>query len=186
MKKFTAILLSIVLTASLCACAKTSESNEETSSAVSATEQTTKKPLPAVSTTAKAKKDDSKSKKLKKNISSALNVPDKDITVQSEGGFEYKNPDLDETKMYSQEYNDESAKNAFKNIDTFVKEIKKNYPDSKKIERFSTDVQQLSYGDNGIDSVNYIAVYINSQNQSLTVYADSTGTVYYAKCEFTW
>ncbi|MCM1285093.1 MAG: hypothetical protein NC213_04735 [Acetobacter sp.] len=186
MKKYIAIALSVVLIAGFCACSKTTDKSNEVSSAVTVTEQTTKKALPKASTTAKAKKDESKANKLKKNVSSVLNVPEEDVAVQSDGGFEYKNPDLDETKMYSQEYSDEMEKEAFENIDAFVKEIKNNYPDNKKIERFSTDIQQLSFGDNGIDSVNYIAVYINSQNQSLTVYADSTGTVYYAKCEFTW
>ena len=93
---------------------------------------------------------------------------------------------IEETVMFSEEYSREDSDRAYANIDEFVGRLKDYYPDGDKLQLYDTCDQQIGGGENGIDSVIYIAVYTNTQNQALSVYADSTGEIYYAECNFTW
>lgn len=194
MKKIIAAMLCIVMCSAFCACSKTADSAADTTGAgdadlTSQTEPVTEpstRSMPKVSTTAKAEKNKKKAKNIEKQVEEYFSADKKEVKSKSTGTFEFKQESLDSGKMYAQEYSDENQKAAEKNAEVFVASIKDNYPDSDKIRHFATDVKQVGTGDNGVDSVTYDIIYLNSQNQKLDIYADSNGEIFYVSCNFTW
>ena len=185
MKKAAVIILTVIMCVSFAACSGEAKSDNDGDTGSNIEVQTTKA-LPQASTTAKAKEDGKKAQELVVTIAKALNV-DTDETVAKENGkFTFKRANIEETVMFSEEYSQEGSDRAYANIDEFVSRIKDYYPDGDKLQLYDTCDQQIGGGDNGIDSVIYIAVYTNTQNQALSVFADSTGEIYYAECNFTW
>ncbi len=136
-------------------------------------------------------KSSKKNKALLTDIQKALEdlgieVAEDEITAEAEdGSFEYKVETLDVLEMYSMEQSDELQEKAEKNAESFVSSISGNY--SYDITYESTEVEQIG-GDteNGIDSVIYNIKYTNEQNQQLLIKADSTASIYYVYCTFTW
>ena len=180
MKKAVILVLSVLMCFSMFSCTKAHQSdNNEAQGSASAS-------MPQISTTKAPSDDTSKAKKLKVAMAKALDADSNNISVANDGSFEYKPKEFDEIKMYSMEYTEEIEKSAYESIDKYVDTIREYYPDGDKIKLFTKNNQDINFGENGIDSVNYTAVYINTQNQTITVYADSTGAIYSAKCNFTW
>ena len=185
MKKTTALLLMAIICISFAACSKTAADGESTTEPASAasTEKTTEQIVEK--TTAQPKSDSQKGEKLKKTVISTLgSKAEADISGELEyGKFIYKY-NRDASVIYANERNDETEKLAEKNAKKLADSISDIYND--KLTLHSSDTKQIGTGENGIDSVQYQFYYINSQNQLLTVYADSDGEISYADCKFTW
>ncbi len=185
MKKITALLLTAIICISFAACTKSSEDGESTSEPTSAaaTEKTTEKIIEK--TTAQPKSDNQKGEKLKEAVIGTLgNKADADISGELEyGKFIYKYS-REASAVYANERNDKTEKLAADNAKKLADSISDIYND--KLTLHSSDAKQIGTGENGIDSVQYQFYYINSQNQLLTIYADSDGEISYADCKFTW
>lgn len=182
MKKIIIISLAVLMCFSMFSCSKAKSADDAAGNTV---QKSSTAPL-EVSTTKKPAADSAKAKKLSSAMVKVLGTDKENVSVSEDGSFEYKLKSFNEIEMYSMEYTHEIEKSAYKSIDRYVDSIRAYYPDGDKIKLYSKEAKQINYGDNGIDSVNYTAVYINTQNQKITVYADSTGELYYAKCDFTW
>lgn len=194
MKKFIVLMLSAVMCVTFFACAKNNDEVKETESSsaldlTSQTERTTQPStvsLPETSTTAKPNKQKKKAKKVEKQVKEYFSAKDKEVDGKKNGGFEYKQENPDPVEMYAQEYSDDALEKAEKNAADFVDSIRENYPDGDKIKHYTTQIKQVGTGDNGVDSVTYLVIYINSQNQELNIHADSNGEIFYVDCKFTW
>ena len=183
MRKIMIIFLSAALCFSFAACTKNiEEENEATSETIVTTTETTTFAKPEESTTKQPKENSQKGSELKAVIIGALG--DNDLSGDmSYGKFTYKN-NRDTKQVYANERTDELENKAIANADAFVEKIKAFYGDEIKLDTFSP--KDISFGENGIDSVRYEFYYINTQNQILTIYADSDAVISYVNCEFTW
>ena len=184
MKRITALLLTAIICISFAACSKSDKNSESTSAqTITATEKATEQIIEK--TTAKPKSDSQKGEKLKEAVISTLgSKAEADLSGELEyGKFIYKY-NRDASVVYANERNDETEKLAEKNAKKLADSISDIYND--KLTLHSSDTKQIGTGENGIDSVQYQFYYINSQNQLLTVYADSDGEISYAECKFTW
>ena len=187
MKKSITLILAFSLCVVFAACGKEmAEENTNTTEpqSISATEAATE-PI-AEKTTAKPKSDSQKGNELRETVVSTLgNKKDAEISGDLEyGKFVYKyNREAD--VVYANERNDECEKLAEANAEKLADSISNLYNDDE-LKLHSSDTKQIGTGENGIDSVQYQFYYINSQNQLLTIYADSDGEISYADCKFTW
>lgn len=181
MKKIMILILAVLMCFFSISCSRSQDSSGTENQLSEASTEAL-----AVSTTKKPATDTKKAEELKLTMAKALGTSDESITVQNNGSFKYQPKAYDESKIYSMEYTEEIEKAAYKSIEKYIDSIREYYPDGDEIKLYIKNSKQISYGDNGIDSVYYTAVYINTQNQKITVYADSTGELYYAKCDFTW
>lgn len=180
MKKITALMLTVLICISFAACTKTAEnySNNNTATAVSsvsATENTTEQIIEK--TTSPPKSDSQKGSELRTAVINTLgNKENAEISGELEyGKFTYKYS-RDAGVVYANERDNETEK--------LADSISNMYNDELKLH--SNHTKQIGTGENGIDSVQYQFYYINSQNQLLTIYADSDGEISYADCKFTW
>lgn len=186
MKKAITFILAFSLCVVFAACGKEmAEENTNTTEpqSVSTTEAATE-PI-AEKTTAKPKSDSQKGNELRETVVSTLgNKKDAEISGDLEyGKFVYKY-NREAGVVYANERNDECEKLAEENAEKLADSISNLYNDELKLH--SSDTKQIGTGENGIDSVQYQFYYINSQNQLLTIYADSDGEISYADCKFTW
>ncbi|MCC8073845.1 MAG: hypothetical protein LIO62_06955 [Clostridiales bacterium] len=187
MKKIIVLILTLAVSICFVACSSQTDDNEESSSEQATSATTTTTTLPPVSTTKQAEKNSSQASSLKNIVCTALNCTEDEIDGDIDlGSFTYKANETDESTMYSEEYSDELEDVAKENAKDFVDSIREYYPDCDDIAEYTVDLEEIGGGDNGIDSVNYIITYLNTQNQALTIYLDSTGQIFYADCEFTW
>ncbi len=183
MKKTATALIVILMCLMLTACAGKDVQQETTSQAEAtqaAAESTTQ--LPIEKTTKVPASNSQKGEALRKAAEKQLGSKGLDGDF-SYGSFTYKNI-RDAADMYRFEYSDQLEKAARKNVDALIDLISEFYSD--EITLYSFEAKQIGNGENGIDSVRYEFYYINTQNQLLTVYADSDGTISYADCAFTW
>lgn len=181
MKKFILLLMTAILIVVMTACAKTDKA-ENTSADTTApiTETTTR--MPTESTTKQPERDSQKGERLKARVSAQLGNAELSGDFEY-GKFTYRNI-RDAKLMYAYEYTEEYEKAAKENAEKLLKEIREFYPDEIQLYHYSA--HQVGTGENGIDSVRYEFYYINTQNQLLTIYADSDGAICYADCAFTW
>lgn len=183
MKKIVIALLTAALCCSFAACSKNVETENESSTetAVTTTEPTTYA-RPVESTTKQPEENLNKGSELKAVVVSTLG--DNDLSGDiSYGKFTYKN-NRDTKLVYANERTEELESKASENANDFVEKIKGIYGDEIRLDAFNA--KEISFGENGIDSVRYEFYYINTQNQILTIYADSDAVVSYVNCEFTW
>lgn len=183
MKKTAIALIVILMCLMLTACAGKDvqqDSTSKTEATQTTAESTTQ--LPIEKTTKTPSTDSQKGEALRKALEKQLGSKGLDGDF-SHGSFTYKNI-RDAADMYRLEYSDQLEKAARKNADALVDTIRGFYSD--EITLYSFEAKQIGSGENGIDSVRYEFYYINTQNQLLTVYADSDGTISYADCAFTW
>lgn len=185
MKKITVCILTALICIAFAACSKPAE--EKAGTSMPASESLTEKTTAQIveQTTAKPQSNSKKGNELKTAVSHALgNKEAAEISGElAYGKFIYKynrNADI----VYANERNDEIEKLASDNAKKLADSISKLYNDELKLH--SSDTKQIGTGENGIDSVQYQFYYINSQNQLLTIYADSDGEISYADCKFTW
>lgn len=184
MKKITALILTAIICISFAACSKSADDSESTSAqTTTAAEKTTEQIIEK--TTAKPKSDSQKGEKLKAAVISTLgNKAEAEISGELEyGKFIYKY-NREASAVYANEHSDEKEKLAEENAKKLADSISEMYTDELKLHNYET--KQIGTGENGIDSVQYQFYYINSQNQLLTIYADSDGEISYAECKFTW
>lgn len=186
MKKAITLILTLSLCIVFAACNKTT-TDENTAAtepqSVSLTETTTEPIIEK--TTAQPKSDSQKGNKLKSAVMSTLGSKENaEISGELEyGKFEYKY-NREASVVYANERNDETEKLAADNAQKLADSISNIYNDELRLH--SNNAKQIGTGENGIDSVQYQFYYINSQNQLLTIYADSDGEISYADCKFTW
>lgn len=181
MKKFIMLFTAIVLIVIMSACAKENPAeNTQSTTTAPITESTTQRPIE--STTAQPKSDSQKGERLKSAVAAQLENADLSGDFKY-GKFIYKNI-RDAELMYAYEYTEEHEKAAKENAEKLVKQIGTFYSDEIKLHDYSAN--QIGSGENGIDSVRYEFYYINTQNQLLTIYADSDGAICYVDCAFTW
>lgn len=183
MKKISIALIVILICGILTACAGKIEQQESTNPPVttqSAEQSTTE--LPTESTTKSPASDPQKGESLKNAVSNQLgsNGLDGDFP---HGKFTYKG-NRDIADIYKFEYSEQFEKAARDNVKALVDSVSGMYSD--EITLYSFEAKQIGNGENGIDSVRYEFYYINTQNQLLTIYADSDGKISYANCAFTW
>lgn len=180
MKKIIMALVLLALIAGMTACAK----EDISESAASATDPTTQiaSTMPIESTTKTPENDAQKGSMLKSEIIAQLGSAEISGNFNY-GKFTYKNIRDVET-IYAYEQTDEYEKAAKENAENLVSEIGKFYADEIKL--YDYLAKQIGSSENGIDSVRYEFYYINTQNQLLTIYADSDGVISYADCSFTW
>lgn len=184
MKKLWIVITAILICLCLSACSKSAgETENRTTAAPQTTQSKTTATERMTSTTASPKTDEEKSGRLAAAVKDHFEEAGSVVT-DSRGGFEFKLADLDEGQMYSMEMSEKMQKNAENNAKALVGEIQEYYPYALTYE--STDAQQIGTGDNGIDSAVYVILYTNTQNQKLELRADSTGSIYYIDCDFTW
>ncbi len=188
MKKITALMLTVLICISFAACTKTAENNSNNNTAtavssVSATENTTEQIIEK--TTSPPKSDSQKGSELRTAVMNTLgNKENAEISGELEyGKFTYKYS-RDADVVYANERDNETEKLATDNAQKLADSISNMYNDELKLH--SNHTKQIGTGENGIDSVQYQFYYINSQNQLLTIYADSDGEISYADCKFTW
>lgn len=186
MKKIITLVLAFSLCIVFAACGKEmAEENTNTTepTSVSTTEAATETIVEK--TTAEPKSDSKKGNELKATVISTLgNKENAEISGDLEyGKFVYKY-NREAGVVYANEHNDQSEKLAADNAKKLADSISNMYNDELNLH--SSDTKQIGTGENGIDSVQYQFYYINSQNQLLTIYADSDGEISYADCKFTW
>ena len=188
MKKITALMLTALICISCAACTKTAENNSNNNTAtavssVSATENTTEQIIEK--TTSPPKSDSQKGSELRTAVMNTLgNKENAEISGELEyGKFTYKY-NRETGVVYANERDNETEKLAADNAQKLADSISNMYNDELKLH--SNHTKQIGTGENGIDSVQYQFYYINSQNQLLTIYADSDGEISYADCKFTW
>lgn len=182
MKRLAAIILSLIICISLACCAREGASEATTDEF---TTQATTKPettFPAESTTKQPEKSSSLAISLREAVESALDGGKLDGEFDL-GSFNYKNH-RSPSVVYQYEYTDELEAVARANAEKLVDEIKGFYND--EITLYDFVAEEIGSGDNGVDSVTYKFYYINTQNQILTIYADSDGFISYVNCAFTW
>lgn len=186
MKKAITFILAFSLCVVFAACSKDkAEENTNTTEpqSVSATEAATE---PIVEkTTAEPKSDSQKGNELKDIVISTLGSKE-DAEISGDlkyGKFVYQY-NREAGIVYANERNDETEKLATEHAKKLADSISGLYGDELKLH--SSQAKQIGTGENGIDSVQYQFYYINSQNQLLTIYADSDGEISYADCKFTW
>ncbi len=184
MKKITALMLTALICISFAACTKTAENNSTATavSSVSATENTTEQIIEK--TTSPPKSDSQKGSELRTSVMNTLgNKENAEISGELEyGKFTYKY-NRETGVVYANERDNETEKLAADNAQKLADSISNMYDELKL---HSNHTKQIGTGENGIDSVQYQFYYINSQNQLLTIYADSDGEISYADCKFTW
>lgn len=183
MKKIIIALLAAALCISFATCTKNiEEENETTTENIVTTTEPTTYAKPEESTTKQPEENSQKGSELKSAVVSALGNNDLSGDM-SYGSFTYKN-NRDAKLVYANERSEDFESKASANADAFVEAIKGFYGDEIKLDTFYAN--EISFGENGIDSVRYEFYYINTQNQILTIYADSDATISYVNCEFTW
>lgn len=186
MKKAITLILTLSLCIVFAACSKTT-ADENTSAtepqSVSLTETTTEPIIEK--TTSPPKSDSQKGSELRTAVMNTLgNKENAEISGELEyGKFTYKY-NRDAGVVYANERDNETEKLAADNAQKLADSISNMYNDELKLH--SNHTKQIGTGENGIDSVQYQFYYINSQNQLLTIYADSDGEISYADCKFTW
>lgn len=183
MKKIMIILLAAVLCISFAACAKDIEDETDTTAenTVTTTQPTTYA-KPEESTTKQPEENAQRGSEVKAVVVSTLGDNDLGGDI-SYGKFTYKN-NRDAKLIYANERTEEFESKASENANDFVEKIKGIYGDEIRLDAFNA--KEISFGENGIDSVRYEFYYINTQNQILTIYADSDAVISYVNCEFTW
>ena len=183
MKKIITVLLAAALCISFAACKKNIEDeNETTAESIMTTTEATTYAKPEESTTKQPEENSQKGNELKSVVISTLG--DNDLSGDIfYGKFTYKN-NRDTKLVYANERTEELENKASANANDFVEKIKGFYGGEIKLDTFNA--KEISFGENGIDSVRYEFYYINTQNQILTIYADSDAVISYADCEFTW
>lgn len=183
MKKIITVLLAAALCISFAACTRNSETENETTSEVTVTTtEAVTYARPEESTVKPPEENSHKGNELKETVISSLG--DNDLSGDmSYGKFTYKN-NRDTKLVYANEHTQEFEDHAKAGADSFVEKIKGLYGDEIRLDSFIP--REISFGENGIDSVRYEFYYINTQNQILTIYADSDAVISYADCEFTW
>lgn len=183
MKKMSIVFLAVLLCISFAACSKNAEEKKVTTieEVVTTTEPVTYS-KPEESTTKQPEENPQKSGELKSTIANTLGDNDLSGNV-SYGKFTYRN-NRDPKLVYANEHTQKLENKANDNANDFVEKIKDFYGDEIKLDGFIA--KEISFGENGIDSVRYEFYYINTQNQILTIYADSDAVISYVDCEFTW
>lgn len=182
MKRIIVFFSVAVICLCFASCSAKSESTTTTTETTTLAQTTTER---VTSTTAPASEDDVKAGELSADIYNSLGSEKAELSGDiAYGSFEYKKDDLDSSTLLENEPSDDVENQAKENAQKFVDAIKDNYADEIKLESF--DSRQVGYGDNGIDSVIYVATYVNTQNQELMIRIDSYGEIYYVHCNFTW
>lgn len=193
MKKFLVLITGILFCVCLVGCSSNGDEKQTTSgekivTAIPETTQLVTETERVTSTTSPAFEDSENGLMLSDTVKEVLADGDGSACSLTGdvkyGSFEFKLNDTDTAVMYSKEQSDEMQKAAEDNAKSLVDAISTYYPYEITFE--STTPQQIGSGDNGIDSVVYVITYTNTQNQELTMRADSNGTIYYAYCNFTW
>lgn len=183
MKKISIALILILVCLMLTACALKGEQQAGTSQPdTTQTEGQSTTQLPAENTTKAPASDLQKGEALKNAVSKQLGSKGLDGDF-SYGKFTYKGT-RDIADIYKFEYSDQFEKAAKDNANALVEAVSELYSDEITLHSF--EAKQIGNGENGIDSVRYEFYYINTQNQLLTIYADSDSTISYADCSFTW
>jgi hypothetical protein len=180
MKKLIAILLAGMLCVCASSCAKAQSEDTSTQDTTTTTERQIEQPIE--STTKAPSEDSQKGEKLSASVLSTLGGSDISGDL-SYGSFTYKN-NRDAEIVYANERTDELEANAKDNAQKLVDSIKDFYGD--EITYYDFIAKEIGSSENGIDSVRYQFYYINTQNQLLTIYADSDAQISYVDCEFTW
>lgn len=181
------IIISLSLIASVCllftACGTPSENDGDavSSSAELTAQSTTHR---ETSTTSPVSKNKAKGEKLKNAVSAQLGDGFTVSGAVENGSFEVKADEIDNEKLYENEMSDEYLQKAKQNAEKLVEAIEDSYPDELTLVDCAT--QTIGSSDNGIDSALYIITYLNTQNQELQIRCDSSGSIYYAVCDFTW
>ena len=180
MKKAVCILLTVIIIAVLCACARNENAdNAETVSVSSSQQQETTDEI--TTSTTQLNIDDEKSGELLVKLGEYFEGGNS--TADSDGTFVYEN-NREPSVMYAYERDAEHEQEAKDNAEAFVESIADFYPYEITADNFVAT--QIGDGDNGIDSVRYEAYYTNTQNQSLVIYVDSDTVISYIDCSFTW
>ena len=177
MKKSVALIITIIMCISLCACSH--NENQPQASTQAVTENETQG-----SADITARRDSEKGKRLKSAVAEELGTEDGAVLEGDfdTGCFTYKFS-RDAQVMYAKERDDAVEAVAKENAQSLVDEISSFYGGEITLDTF--EAKQIGSGDNGIDSVQYRFTYVNSQNQQLVIYADSDGVISYADCAFT-
>ncbi len=178
MKKSVALIITIIMCISLCACSH--NENQPPTSTQAVTENETQG-----SADITARRDSEKGKRLKSAVAEELGTEDRALLEGDfdTGCFTYKFS-RDAQIMYAKERDDAVEAVVKENAQSLVDEISGFYGGEITLNTF--EAKQIGSGDNGIDSVQYRFSYVNSQNQQLIIYADSDGVISYADCTFTW
>lgn len=181
MRKALLIVISLLICVLLASCSAEKQRENESDAAVPPTTEFAVAPLEEKTTKA-AQSDKVKAESLKAVITKELGA--NELRGQLDlGSFTYRYS-RDAKTVYKFEYMEQCEKKAAENADSFIKALSSVYPD--EITKYDYNVKQIGSGENGIDSVRYEFYYKNTQNQLLSIYADSDGTISYADCRFTW
>lgn len=181
MKKILIMVLTLVMCSVLVSCS--AKEVQENTSDVTAPSTTEFAIAPLEEKTTKIPSSDkAKGDSLKTVIIKALG--ENELSGQLDiGSFTYRYS-RDAKTVYKFEYMEQTEKKAMENVDSFISVLSSVYP--YELTQYDYNVKQIGSGDNGIDSVRYEFYYINTQNQLLSIYADSDGTISYVDCRFTW
>lgn len=179
MKKLVCAVLILTFCVSFFACSKKAEITETSTTEITTTTK------PEEKTTALPSENQEQGEKLKKAVLNSIeNSSNASVSGELKfGKFTYslnRNPAVIYANERSQEFEDK----AYENAEKLVKGIKGFYGDEITFDRMYP--YEIDGGNNGVDSVRYEFYYLNSQNQQLTIYADSDGVISYAECNFTW
>lgn len=178
MKRISILILSVLLMLCLASC-KGSDDNETTQSVTQMPSQTTtyESDVTAVNT------DEEKGESLKSDITGFFDGAGEVDGVFSNGSFTYKNT-RQASVMYAYERDSALEEKARENAQSFADAVSDYYEGGLVLADFSAT--QIGSSDNGIDSVKYDAVYLNSQNQTLRITLDSDAVISYVDCALTW
>lgn len=182
MKKAVGVVLAIIILICFSACGKNQEKPTDITVLTTSEKATTER---VEKTTAKPTVNEKKGRKLEASLKEYFSDVD-GYSLEGDfnkGGFLYKF-NRDAEIVYANERTEAFESNAKSTAKELVDEIKSFYGDEIKLESF--EAKEIGNGDNGIDSVVYVATYVNTQNQALVIQLDSDGVISYVKCDFTW
>ena len=179
MKRYIALLLAIMLAATLFACSSKDGGDVDLTSYTETTE--TQSATVRITSTTALNEDGDKAAELEATIKAHFSAGN--AVAQPDGSFVYENT-RDAKTMYAYEREAELEQQASDNAEAFASAISEYYPYEITLEGFSAIT--VGSGDNGIDSVRYEAVYTNSQNQTMIIYVDSDAMISYIECTLTW